>query len=447
MDSKTPFHLRGNYAPVKEELTVFDLEVEGHLPNELNGSYLRNGANPMSGKSDHWFLGDGMVHGIRIEKGKPVWYRNRYVQTPRLTNPGGERISSLGEIDRTISAANTHIVKHGGKILALEEGSFPYELDPELATIGPVDYDGKLTSAFSAHPHVCPKTGEMLSFGYGQLPPYLTYLRISPSGELLQSEEIEVPGPTMMHDFMITEKHAIFMDLPVIFDLETALKGLMPFKWSDDYGARIGIMPREGSNADIRWFEVEPCFVFHGLNAWEEGSRLSYDVCRSSEIWREAGDMQGGEGELTLHRFTFDLETGGVSEQTLDERPMEFPRIADDRVGLKNRYGYTLGVGSSSDKHPAFLGHYKIDMEKGSVEARPAQEGCVAGEAVFIPAEGAAPNSDEGYLMTYVYDNGTSQSELVVMDASRFESPPIARIKMPQRVPFGFHGSWIPETN
>ena len=391
-----PFHLQGNFAPLSGELTVNDLEIEGAIPPELTGLYVRNGANPITGKSEHWFLGDGMVHGVRLDGGKASWYRNRYVKTPYLDNQEIQRISDVGVIDRTVSKANTHVVGHGGQILALEEGSFPYVLDDKLETVGYNDYAGKLSTAFTAHPHICPKTGEMLGFGYGQLPPYLVYHRISADGKLVQSEEIQVPGPTMMHDFMITESRAIFMDLPVIFDLQAALAGTMPFKWSDDYGARIGIMPRTGSNADVVWFEVEPCYVFHAMNAWDEGDRVVYDVCRMSEVWREAGEM-GGDGKVTLHRFTFDLSTGNVKEETLDDRPLEFPRVAPGRVGQKNRYGFTIAFDPESmggDDSPAFAGHYKFDLAKGTSELHAMGDGRAPAEPVFVSAPGADPDSD-----------------------------------------------------
>ncbi len=444
MADEKPFHLQGNFAPVQDELTDTKLEVEGAIPPELTGLYVRNGANPATGESDHWFLGNGMLHGVRLENGKAAWYRNRYVRTPFLEHPELERISPTGEIDRLRSAANTHVVGHAGKILALEEGSFPWIVDRELETVGYTDYEGRLTTAMTAHPHVCAETGEMIGFGYGQLPPYLVYHRVDADGKLVQSEEITVPGPTMMHDFMITRNHSIFMDLPVVFDIEAAMAGTMPFKWSDDYGARIGIMPREGGNADVRWFEVDPCYVFHTVNAWEEGSKVVFDVCRISEIWRDAGDMTGGDGVQTLHRWTFDLETGNVKGETLDERGMDFPRIADARVGLKNRYAYTLQFGNDAGS-PGFAGHLKFDFDTGVSELHDYGAGCAPGEPVFAASPGAGADSDEGWVLSFVYDEGTNKSELVIVDASNFTAGPVARVKLPQRVPFGFHGSWIPD--
>jgi carotenoid cleavage dioxygenase len=442
--TEKPFHLQGNFAPVTEEVTGTDLPVEGAIPPELSGLYVRQSANPVTGTSPHWFMGEGMVHGVRLEAGRAAWYRNRYVKTPYLENPDVQRISNEGVIDRTVSKANTHVLKHGGKILALEEGSFPYVLDDELETVGWTDYDGKLTSAFSAHPKICPVTGEMLSFGYGQFEPYLVYLRVSPDGKLVQSEEITVTGPTMMHDFAVSEKHALFLDLPVVFSLEDALKGTMPFRWSDDYPARIGVMPRTGGNADVKWFDVEPCYIFHTLNAWDEGNTVVLDACHNTEVWRSAGDMQG-EGKLTLRRFRFDLETGNAKEETLDDRPMEFPRVAAGVVGQKNRYGFTLRLDTGSDE-PEFVGVLKSDLQTGKSELHDYGAGRNSSEPVFVTAQGADPNSDEGWVMSYVYDEGSGKSELVVLDATDMAKAPVARVTLPQRVPYGFHGSWIPDS-
>ena len=437
--------MQGNFLPVKDEVTGFDLPVEGALPPELAGIYARQSANPITGESVHWFLGDGMVHGIRLENGRAAWYRNRYVKTPYLDDPNAQRVSETGHMDRTVSKANTHILRHAGRLLALEEGSFPYAVDGELETLGFVDFDGQLETAFTAHPKICPVSGEMLAFGYGQLPPYLVYHRISPDGKLVQSEEIEVGGPTMMHDFAISERYAIFMDLPVVFDLEAALRGTMPFHWSDDYPTRMGIMPRTGTNADVKWFDVNPCFIFHTLNAWEEGNSVVLDACRFDEIWREAGDMSGVLGKPRLNRFTFDLDSGSVKEETLDDRALEFPRVANDRIGQKNRFGFMLDVGTRDDGSPNFAGVVKFDQQTGKSETHTYGERFSSSEPCFVSAAAAAPDSDEGWIMSYVHDENTNETSFTVLDATDLSADPVARVKLPQRVPYGFHGSWLPD--
>ncbi|MEQ8994431.1 MAG: carotenoid oxygenase family protein, partial [Pseudomonadales bacterium] len=312
---KQPFHLRGNYAPVMDELTEFDLPVTGSIPPELDGLYVRNGANPRSGESPHWFFGDGMVHGVRIQGGRAHWYRNRWVRTTKFERQA-DAMDPSTMMDRTASAANTHIIGHAGRLLALEEGHFPYLLTPELDTIGCEDYGGKLTTAFTAHPKLCPETGELHFFGYGPVQPWLVYHVLDRQGRLVHSAEIDVPGPTMMHDFMITRDHAIFMDLPVVFDLEAAMRGGQPLKWDASYGARIGILPRLGSNADVRWFDIDPCYVFHPLNSYADGNRVVCDVGRHEYMWR---DSMNDFAPSYLYRWTFDLDTGRVSEEQLDD--------------------------------------------------------------------------------------------------------------------------------
>ena len=324
--SSEPWFLAGNYAPVADELTAFDLPVTGAIPPSLSGRYLRNGSNPKSGTAGHWFFGDGMVHGIRLDGGKAEWYRNRYVQTTKLRT-GLEATDPEAMFDPTASAANTHVLAHAGRIWALEEGHLPYELSPELDTLGCDNFDGKLTTAFTAHPKLCPETGELHFFGYSPVAPFLTYHVLDASGALVHSAEINVPAGTMMHDFMITRDHAIFMDLPVVFDLSNLQA---PLKWDDNYGARIGIMPRMGTNADIRWFEVDPCYVFHPLNAYVEGDTVVCDVGRHASMWRKS--MEDGE-PCYMHRWTFDLATGAVGEQQLDGDSHAFPASTIESSG------------------------------------------------------------------------------------------------------------------
>jgi carotenoid cleavage dioxygenase len=436
-ETELPFHLRGNYAPVGREVTAFDLPVRGAIPRELSGLYLRNGPNPKSGSSPHWFLGDGMVHGVRLENGRAAWYRNRWVRTRPLADPELSFVQEDGSVDRTIGVANTNVIGHAGRIYALVENGFPHELSPELDTLGVRDFDGKLTSAFTAHPKLCPKTGELHFFGYGFFPPFLVYHVLDAAGNLVRSHEIPVPGPTMMHDFAITERHVLFMDLPVVFDIEIALaRSGMPYHWSDDYGARIGVMPRSGGPADLRWYEIEPCYVFHPWNAFEAADgRIVLDVARYPELWRQ------GASEFdtaSAHRFTLDPKSGNAKEERLDERPIEFPRIDDRLGGSRHRYGYTVAaVGGANE---GFRGLLKYDFEKGGSVEHDFGPGCATGEAVFVPA---GRGEDEGYLLSFVYDEASDSSKLVILDAQAFAKPPLAEVPLPQRVPFGFHGNWI----
>ena len=436
MTATTPFFLSGNFAPVTDEVTATDLPVTGALPRELTGRFVRNGPNPHSGASAHWFLGDGMLHGVALHEGRAAWYRNRYVRTRQLAGDG-TYVDDQGHVDLTVGPANTHVIGHAGRILALVESSYPYEVTAELDTVGAFDFDGRLRTAMTAHPKLDPGTGELHFFGYGFMPPYLTYHVADATGTLVRSEEISVRGPTMMHDFNLTEHHVVFMDLPVVFDLDLAVQGTMPYRWDDDYGARLGVLPRGGTDADARWFDIEPCYVFHPLNAFDGAGTVTLDVMRYDKLW--AGSNTDIDPDAYLTRWTIDLAGGTVKEEQLDDRGTEFPRVAPGVVGRPNRYGYAVQTAPADDARNGVLVKYDQD---GGAQTHDFGCGRQAGEPVFVPAaDGHA--EDDGWIMTYVYDEARDTSDFVVLDATAFGAPPVATVPLPQRVPVGFHGSWI----
>jgi carotenoid cleavage dioxygenase-like enzyme len=433
----SPFHLRGNYAPVPDELTEYDLPVEGAIPPELDGWYLRNGSNPRT-PTGHWFIGDGMIHGVRISGGAAKWYRNRWVRTESFENPfpvyGADGTRNLRS-----SVANTHVVNHAGKTLALVESSLPYEITNDLETVGCYDFDGKLNDAMTAHPKICPTTGELHFFGYGNLfQPHVTYHRADAAGELTVNRPVEVPALTMMHDFAMTSKHVIFMDLPIVFNLDIAINGGdMPFRWEDDYGARFGVLSRDDPFGQMRWFDIDPCYVFHVANAYEttsaDGDSIVLQAVRYPELWRDDG---GFDASAVLWEWRINLSTGTVSERQLDDRPVEFPRIDDRLAGLPARYAVSVG--------DARLVRY--DLNTGAaVEHRfgTAGEPGGPGEAVFVPSPVGPADETNGWYIAYVYDPTRDGSDLVILDASDFGGDPVARIRLPRRVPYGFHGNWI----
>ena len=381
-----------------------------------------------------------MVHGIRLQDGNAQWYRNRYVQTPFIENPSVDVLDPSVLADMKASKANTHVIGHAGKILVLEEGHFPYVVDGELTTVGATDFDGVLKGSFTAHPKICPVTDELIAFGYSAFEPYLRYLRVSADGKLVQTEEITVGGPTMMHDFNITQNHVIFMDLPAVFDMKLAMSGDMPIRWDDNYPARLGVMPRDGNDAQVKWYEINPCYVFHPMNSYEEGDNIVLDVARFSHMWRDSAmDFPMPE----LWRWTIDTNTGKVSEEQIDDRSAEFPRVADSVIGLKHRYGYMMGMsGLGSDDPMSTSGSIlKYDRQTGGRTEIEFGPGRVGGEPVFVPS--ANPKSeDDGYLMTYLHDAESDTSSFVIMDAATMDNTPVASVALP-RVPSGFHGSWI----
>ncbi|MEM9561333.1 MAG: carotenoid oxygenase family protein [Actinomycetota bacterium] len=445
---KLPFHLRGNYAPIGDEITATELEVTGEIPPELDGRYLRNGANPITGESEHWFFGDGMIHGVRLSDGRAEWYRNRYVRTP-FVDPLASADGETPTPDSANSKANTHVVAHAGRILCLEEGHVPYEIDGELDTVGPHTFGGRLDSSFTAHPKICPRTGEMIGFGYGFGPPYLTYHRVSADGELVQSSEIDLPAPVMMHDFNVTDRRVVFMDLPVVFSMDRAMAGTMPFAFEPDNGARLGVMPRDGDNNSVQWIDVEPCYVFHPVNSYDHPSdpdRVIVDVARYPSMWAASPEF---DEVAALWRWDIDLTTGSVAETQLDDRPIEFGRVPDGRVAQDYRYGYAVSSGDDaglvSGGGSAIV---KYDLEAGTSSAHEFGGGRQPGEMVFVPADGVDADDrgaeDHGYLLGYVYDRAADRSDLVILDAADVAAEPLATVHLPRRVPFGFHGSWVP---
>ncbi|MGI9163986.1 MAG: carotenoid oxygenase family protein [Mycobacterium sp.] len=426
------FFQRGNYAPVPDEITEYDLTVEGTIPPELDGWYLRNGSNPRQ-PTGHWFTGDGMIHGVRISAGAAKWYRNRWVRTESFDNPF-PLYNADGTRNLRSAVANTNIINHAGRTLALVESSFPYELTNDLETVGCYDFGGKLDDAMTAHPKICPTTGELHFFGYGNLfQPHVTYHRVDADGNLTVNRPVEVKALTMMHDFAMTSEHVIFMDLPIVFDLDIAIngKGDMPYRWDDNYGARFGVLRRDDPFGDVRWFEIEPCYVFHVANAYEDGNRIVVQGCRYPELWRQDG---GFDASAVLWSWTIDLTTGTVTEQQLDDRAVEFPRIDDRLAGLAARYAVSVG--------DARLVRY--DLQTGDVlEHRFGSTDAPGGpgEAVFVPAP--TGGEAEGWYLAFVYDPGRDSSDLVILDAADFAGDPVARIRLPRRVPYGFHGNWI----
>ena len=430
-----PFWLKDNFAPIPEENDISNPTVEGAIPSDLKGRYFRTGPNPMSGPTAHWFLGDGMIHGIELGAGKANWFKSKLVQTPMLNMDSDADYFTEAMKSLENGLANTHIIEHAGKILALEELHFPQELTRDLETVGAYDYNGKLNTGMTAHPKVCAKTGELLFFAYGLLPPYLTYHRVSADGELLQSEVIEVGGATMVHDFNVTENYVIFMDLPLMFDLEKITDGGIPLKWSDDYGARLGVMPRNGSNADVVWYEIDPCYVFHPLNAYEDGDKIVIDVCRFDHYLKPGHPIPPEQ----LTRWTIDQAARTVTEKKLMDIPVEFPRVPDSLVGQKHRYGYMAHM---SEAFPAGVGVVKYDFETDQMTEFTLADGEYCGEPVFVPREDSSAE-DDGYLLFYTYDEAHDASDFVILDARDVNAAPLARVKLGVRVPFGFHGSWI----
>lgn len=438
-----PWHLRDNWAPVLDEITATGLVVEGTIPPELDGVYVRTGPNPKSGTSGHWFFGDGMLHGVRLKGGKAEWYRNRFVETPNITSPLDNLMSSMGDLSR--GTGNTHVLAHGGRLLALEEGHWPFAIDGELNTIGHENFGGALTCSMTAHPKICPETGELMAFSYmGSGGSHLNYIRIGADGVVRQIEGIEIPNMVMMHDFNVTRNYVVFMDLPVVFDLGAIASGL-PFRFNRDAGARLGVMPRNGTNGDVRWFEIDPCYVFHPLNAHEDGDKIVLHVSRQPEAFGAHADDYAAVARLW--KWTIDLTSGTVTEEQVDDRPGDFGRVNDRRIGLDATYGYLMAMaGEGVSEEPVYGSSlWKYDLHSGRCWEHHLGEGVRGSEPVFAAAS-SGDEEDAGWVVTIVHDTASNRSKLIIVDAQDFTAEPVATVHLPQRVPYGAHGSWVPSS-
>jgi carotenoid cleavage dioxygenase len=383
-----------------------------------------------------------MIHGVRLENGRAAWYRNRWVRTESFDHPF-PLYNDDGTRNLHSSIANTHVVRHAGKTLALMEFSLPYEISNDLETLGAYDFGGKLMDSMTAHPKICPATGELHFFGCGNIfEPHVVYHRADADGQLTVNRPLDVPALTLMHDFALTADHVVFMDLPLLFDLRLAVTRQdeqdLPYRWDDRYRARLGVLRRDDPYGPVRWFDIDPCYVFHIANAYDvplvKGNSIVLEVVRYPEMWRDSSEFGI---DAALWRWQINLDTGVVEESQIDDRGVEFPRVDDRLAGAAARYSVAVGDGT--------LVRYDLQRETAS-EHRFSADGNrgAPGEAVFAPAVG---ESDElaGWYLTYVYDPVIDGSDLVILDASDFEGGPVARVRLPRRVPHGFHGNWIPD--
>jgi carotenoid cleavage dioxygenase-like enzyme len=455
-----PF-LRGNHAPWRAEGDASDLEIVGALPRELVGTYFRNGPNPAFEPKGryHWFDGDGMIHAITCRDGRAT-YRNRYVQSAGLVE---ERAAGRAIFDgllgmrvdqspRFKNAANTNIVWHAGKLLALVESSLPTQLVPgSLATVGEYDFNGRLQGPMTAHPKVDPTTGELHFFGYSPFPPYLTYYRADRDGAIVQTEAIEVAWPSMIHDFHITEHSVVFILCPVVFSFENAASGKGLFRWEPERGTRIGLMPRGGTSSQTRWYDTAAGYVFHPLNAYEDGERVVIDVCRSARLdfmapKTEQDARYRDDNAARLHRWEVDRATGRVSATCIDDLPVEFPRIDERRLGRRHRYGYVAAVdpdAHAQGQSPVWGAVRCEDFERGSSVLRRFAPGAGVGEPLFVPRGPTAAEND-GWVLVLAFDPERQASDFYVLAADDLAGEPVAVVRLPHRVPYGFHGNWIP---
>ena len=457
-----PF-LQGNFAPWRLEGTAEDLEIAGAIPRELNGTFYRNGPNPAYEPRGryHWFDGDGMIHAISLRDGRAA-YRNRWVRSDGLKEeraagaalyPGLLEFSPT-EAPRFKVTANTNIVCHAGKLLALVEAALPTRLAPDtLETVGLYDFGGKLSGPMTAHPKMDPETGEMLFFGYSPFPPYLQYHVADRAGALMRSEVIDIAWPSMIHDFAITADHVVFILCPLVFSFENLAATGKLFAWEPERGTRIGVMPRNGGNSDVRWYETGASYVFHPMNAYTEGDAIVLDVARYNSLRFMDPDAArnpaiGDDDAARLHRWRIDLRPGGgIASTPLDDASGEFPRVDERLVGRKHRFGYQAVTEPqhAAGSQPVWTAVKKYDLVRGTDVLRSFGAGNGVGEPLFVPRHDGA-EEDDGYVLALVYDHARNGSDFYVLDARDLAGEPAAVVHIPNRVPYGFHGNWVAAT-
>lgn len=467
---------RGYAKPVRIEGDVYDLEIDGHIPPELNGSYVRLSADPqypaLHGK-DIFINGDGMAHMVRIENGHAD-LKMRYMQTEKLKLERAARRALFGAYrnpftdDPSVAGknggtANTSVWWHGGKLFALKEASRPMRIDPEtLETLGEWDFDGKLKSlTFTAHPKRDPRTGESVAFGYnteGVASKIIELYFISPEGDLTRTERFEAPYASMVHDFVISENYIAFTIYPMICDWERVQQGKPFFHWDSRLPTKFAVIPRRpGGTDEVRWFtSAVNGMETHSFNAWEEGNLLHYEHFFTATGWLsqfpDINDPDAREQPPFAYRRTFDLSSDADHVESvrlfapIGEMPMMDPRYST----RKTRHFY-FGTSNTAlgpmlewgPKGPPFtcLGHF--DDETKQLSYYYSGTDSSPEEPLFVPRSGSSEQGD-GWLLTIVGRRAENRTDLVILDAQDIAAGPVATIKFPCRVHEGFHGTWVP---
>ena len=461
--------LLGAFAPVFVEGDLSDLPVTGEIPTSLGGTLYRNGPNPQFAPRGHyhWFGGDGMVHAFTLENGRAT-YRNRWVRTPRfeLERKAGEALfggfgdpskSDPSVIGKDFGVANTHVIFHAGKLLALEESHLPFEMTRSLDSIGYHTFGGVLPTTiegrFTAHPKIDPENGELVGFSYsgsGIFGTRMSLVIIAATGELVRQDFFEAPYCSFVHDFLMTKDHVVFPILPLVGDMARARRGGPAYAWDPSKPALLGVVGRRAPIGSLKWHPIPPCYVFHTFNAWTDGGSIHCDVIK----YRRAPLFPDVEGnppppESTMGvpvRWSIDLtgKTDDVKETQLADVTGEFPRQDERRAGAEyHRAFYNAFSPDAPSTQALFNAVAQMDLASGRTASFSVPHGDALSEAVFAPRSAASPEGD-GFLLTVQYIRDENRSDLLILDASDLENGPIARVHLSHRVPAGFHGSWVP---
>jgi 8'-apo-carotenoid 13,14-cleaving dioxygenase len=439
--------LTGIHEPVTAERTETDLKVTGTIPSDLNGRYIRIGPNPVTPPnpaSYHWFTGDGMVHGVRLQDGQALWYRNRWIRSLAVSTALGEA-PAPGPRNGPSDTVNTNVLGHARQTWALvEAGGYPVRIDEELNTIAHDPFGGSLKGGFTAHPHLDHETGEMHAICYeGTDQDTIRHVVVDAQGKVRREEPISVQHGPSIHDCAITKNYIVIMDMPLNFSMKSLLAGhAFPYSWNPKHTPRIGLLPREGTNAEVIWCAIETCFVFHPCNAFENADgTVTMDVCAHNNMG--INSTQGPDSKQTpFERWTIDPRAKQVNRRVIDADPQEFPRPDERLIGKPYRYAYSVALPREGAFHSADSRIYKHDLNAGTRETRDFGAGHIPGEFVFLPKSETA-SENEGWLMGYVINTNDDTTDLVILDADNFTGEAQAVVHIPYRIPAGFHGNWV----
>lgn len=468
----------GFNAPSRMEVDIHDLEIEGTVPADLDGAFFRVGPDPQYPPrlgTDIYFNGDGMVSQFRFKDGR-VSLKTRYVRTDKFEleraagqalfgayrNPYSDDPRVQGRIRGT---ANTNVLVHGGQLLALKEDSPPVAMDPNtLATRGNHDFHGKLTSpTFTAHPKIDPHSGEMIAFGYGAKgidTPDIAYVVIDARGQIVHEAWFQAPYACLLHDFGVTQDYVIFPVVPVCSSLERARAGRPVFGWDASKDVYLGVMPRRGEGRDVRWFRAPNTFCSHVMNAFNDGTRIHFDVPQAAgnmfpffpDITGAPFDPSKAISRMTRWTLDFDKPEAGFSAERFGTQVGEFPRIDDRYATQPYRHGWLCVTdrslpydekrgGSITGLFINCLGH--IDIATGQEKRFFVGPTSSLQEPAFIPKSATAPEG-EGYIVMLANRLDEQRCDLLLLDAQHVDAGPMATIRLPLRLRSGLHGNWVP---
>ncbi|CAL1373860.1 unnamed protein product [Linum trigynum] len=480
------FVLSGNFSPVDELPPTECHVIHGSLPPCLDGAYIRNGPNPqyLPRGPYHLFDGDGMLHALTISRGRAT-LASRYVKTykylkeraagaPLLPNVfsgfnGLTASAARGALSAAriatgqfnpvngIGNANTSLAFFGDRLFALGESDLPYAVrlteNGDLVTVGRHDFDGKLGMSMTAHPKTDLQTGETFAFRYGPVPPFLTYFRFDSEGKKQPDVPIfSMVSPSFLHDFAITNKYALFAEIQIGMNpMDMIFRGGSPVGADPNKVPRVGVIPRYATDeSEMKWFDVTGFNPIHAINAWEEDGGDTV-VLVAPNIMSVEHTMERLELiHAQVEKVRIDLKTGTVNRVPVSTRNLDFGVVNPGYLGRKNRFVYA-GVG---DPMPKISGVVKLDVgdemgrnrKESTVACRMFGPGCFAGEPFFV-AKNPEAAEDDGYVVTYVHDEINGESRFLVMDAQSPELEIVAAVRLPRRVPYGFHGLFVRESD